>query len=345
MKECYFHIEHEGRVFLSNLPKELMAMVFSMPIGHEVTYVPEKKVKIRWKKENIAGGTVYMCTFDQSVTRKIFDYYFDALLMMYSSFKNRLQDMVQTNTSSIRRLQHNVNTYNAKIQDDLEGLFSIEDISERDWKKIIELVDQTVKANTKKTALTLLKIAKNAALVSAEMDVYDYLQNSKGVLDFHKHPIHKVVKLSLQPFFLDFLEKRISIEFGACKDYVIIDFSSVSVVLGHFWNNAVKYSVKDANIGIDFVSQKDSINLKVTMASLQITDEDYENIFEEGYSGYWAKVQALEGSGIGMYYIKRLMNLNKGQFSIERGKSIFQVDGIPYSTNTFIFTFVKAEGD
>lgn len=345
MKDCYYNIELDGRVILSNLPKELMAKAFSLPFDHEVYYTPDKKNKIRWKKEKIEGGTVYMCTSDQNVTRKIFDYYFDALLMMYSSFNVRLQELVQTNTTSIRRLQHNVNTYNARIQDDLEELVSIEDVSEKDWKKIIELVDQTVKGNTKKAAVTLLKIAKNAALVSAEMDVYDYLQNSKGMLDFHRHPIHKVVKLSLQPFFLDFLEKKISIDYGECKDYVTIDFSSISVVLGHFWNNAVKYSVKDAKLGIEFVSQKDCVAMKVSMASLQITDEDYENMFEEGYSGYWAKAQALDGSGIGMYYIKRLMNLNKGEFTIERGKNNFLVDGIPYSTNIFTFLFKKDKGD
>ena len=75
------------------------------------------------------------------------------------------------------------------------------------------------------------------------------------------------------------------------------------------------------------------------------TDEDYENMFEEGYSGYWAKAQALDGSGIGMYYIKRLMNLNKGEFTIERGKNNFLVDGIPYSTNIFTFLFKKDKGD
>ncbi len=88
-----------------------------------------------------------------------------------------------------------------------------------------------------------------------------------------------------------------------------------------------------------------NVIMKVSMASLQITDEDYENMYEEGYSGYWAKIQALDGSGIGMYYIKRLMNLNKGDFSIERGNNNFLVDGIPYSTNTFSFFFVKAGGD
>lgn len=345
MKDCYYHIELDGRVFLSNLPKDLMAMALSSPLGNEVTLTPDKRNKIRWKKEKIEGGTMYMCTFDQNVTRKIFDYYFDALIMMYSSFNVRLQEMVQTNTTSIRRLQHNVNTYNAKIQDDLEELVSIEDVNEKDWKKIIGLVDQIVKDNTRKAAVTLLKIAKNAALVSAEMDVYDYLQNSKGMLDYHRHPIHKVVKLSLQPFFLDFLEKNISIELGACKDYVTIDFSSVSVVLGHFWNNAVKYSIKDAKIGIDFISDKNNVAMKVSMASLQITDEDYDKMFEEGYSGYWAKAQALNGSGIGMYYIKRLMALNKGEFRIERGRNNFLVDGIPYSTNTFYFLFVKDERD
>lgn len=345
MKDCYYHIEIEGRVMLSNMPKELVALAATAPIGREVTFCPVKKIKKRWEKVAVDGGTVYMCSYDSSMTRKIFEHYFDALLMLQSSFCVRLQEMVQGNTTSLRRLQHNVNTYNAKIQDDLEELIALEDVGEKDWKRIIDRVEKIVANNTKPVAVALLKIAKNAALVNAEMDVYDYLHNAKGMLEIHRHPIHKVVKLSLQPFFLDFLEKGVSIEFGTCKDCVMIDFASVSVILGHFWNNAVKYSVNNAQIGIEYSCQKDIVTMKVTMASLLITDEDLENIFEEGYSGYWAKVQAREGRGIGMYYVKKLMDLNKGKFTIERGRNNFQVDGIPYSTNTFTFVFVKAKGE
>ena len=83
MKNCYYHIELDGRVFLSNLPKELISMVLSSQLGHGVDYNSETNLKLRWKKEKIEGGTVYMCTSDPNVTRKIFEYYFDALLMMY----------------------------------------------------------------------------------------------------------------------------------------------------------------------------------------------------------------------------------------------------------------------
>jgi hypothetical protein len=343
MENCYYQIEIEGRILLSNMPKDLIAIAASSPIGQEVSICPVRNIKKRWKKEAIEGGTVYLCSYDRNITRKIFEHYYNALLMMQSSFSVRLQEMVQVNTTSLRRLQHNVNTYNAKIQDDLEELIALEDVNEKDWKKILDRVEKIVANNTKRVAITFLKIAKNAALVNAEMDVYDYLQNSKGMLEIHSHPIHKVVKLSLQPFFLDFLEKGITIEFGTCINSVMIDFSSISVVFGHFWNNAVKYSINNMTIAIEYLVQKEYVVMKVTMVSLQITDEDYENMFEEGYSGYWAKVQSSEGNGIGMYYIKRLMTLNKGKFLIERGKNNFQLNGIPYTTNVFKFEFVKAE--
>lgn len=342
MKDCYYHIEVYGRVLLSNLPKELVTLAISSPIGRDTEICPVRKTKKRWKKSEIEGGTVYMCSYDESITRRIFDYYFEAVLMMQSSYNIRLQEMVQANTASLRRLQHNVNTYNAKIQDDIEEIVALEDVGEKDWMKIIDRVEKTIIENKRQVAITLLKTAKNVALVNAEMDVYDYLQNSNNSLEFHRHPIHKVVKLSLQPFFLDFLEKGVSIEFGTCNDCVQIDFSTVTVILGHFWNNAVKYTVDNTQIRIEYSSQKDTVTMKVIMASLLITDEDYEKMFEEGYSGYWAKVQASDGNGIGMYYIRKLITYNNGEFLIERGTSSFNVNGIPYTTNTFIFIFKKA---
>lgn len=164
-------------------------------------------------------------------------------------------------------------------------------MDEENRETLIESVVKTLELNEEQK-----KELKNAHRTIREMDVYDYLHNSKGMMNFHSHPIHKVVKLSLQPFFLDFLEKKISIDFGSCKDYVRIDFATVSVVLGHFWNNAVKYCLNDGQIEIGYQTIKDTVVMKVTMTSLLITDEDYERLYEEGYSGYWAKVQKQKGT-------------------------------------------------
>lgn len=51
MKDCYYNIELDGHVILSNLPKELMAKVFSLPFGHEVYYTPDKKTKYDGRKK------------------------------------------------------------------------------------------------------------------------------------------------------------------------------------------------------------------------------------------------------------------------------------------------------
>lgn len=331
-----YHIELNGHILFSNLPIEQIPFIQKM--SYEIGTSDNRK----WKKELVGTEEwYYLCIDDKKITRKIFNHYFDAFILLGDALRHKLKDIALSDTGSIQRLQHNVNTYNAKIKDDLEALVSLEDVGKEDWARVVGNVQNIVQTDPRRTAITILKTYKNISLVNAEMNVYDLMQNANGNLDLYYHPIHKVVKLSLQPFFLDFVENKINLHWGECYDKVHVDFSSISVALGHFWNNAIKYAAQNTEINISFSSDNQDVLMAVEMTSLEITDDDMKNIYIEGYSGYWAKVQAKEGKGIGMYYIKELMELNHGKFEIHPGERSFMLESVPYARNHFIFIFPK----
>lgn len=331
-----YHVEQNGHIVVSNLPIEQIPTIQEMP--DEIGSHENRK----WKKETIGiDRWYYLCIDDKNTTRKIFNHYFDAFKLLGDALRRKFEELVQSDSGSIQRLQHNVNTYNAKIKDDLEALVSLEDVEVDDWSRVVGNVQNIVEANLKRTAITILKTYKNISLVNAEMNVYDLMQNAKGSLEQYNHSIHKIVKLSLQPFFLDFVEKGISLPWGECYEKIYVDFSSISVALGHFWNNAVKYAAPNTEINISFSSDIQNVFMVVEMNSLEITDDDMKSIFVEGYSGYWAIVQSKEGKGIGMYYIKKLMELNHGKFEILPGVRSFMLESVPYARNSFRFIFPK----
>lgn len=346
MKDCYYHIVDDNEVILSNLPHELLPEVDSCPAATQCIPCPIKGVIKRQKKlATDNNGFVYFCSYDQDMNKKTFAYYYDALYSLYKSFNSKIKQIDSEKRLSaktdINRLQHNVNSYNARIQDDLESVFSIQDTKMSEWPKVVQNITKIVENNPKKAALVLLKTRKNISLVNAEMNVYDFLENPNGEIQFNEHQLHKVIMLSLQPFFLDFVENRITPKLGECRETVRIDYSSVSVIFGHLWSNAVKYTCGGTDIEISFSVDEEYVNVIVESQSMVIESDEVDKIMLEGYSGRWSQKSGKSGNGIGMHYIRYLMGLNLGKFLVIPGTSATFISHIPYTTNKFVLSFKK----
>lgn len=285
-------------------------------------------------KESDDDGFIYLLSDDKSITKKIFLHYFEALKDMHSAYKLRLADIEDSSSNNLRRLKHNVTDYNAAIRDDLTGLITLENM-QQDWTKVVPFVEDIVKAHARETAVLLLKTYKNSSLINAEMTVYDLIEEPNPRLEIYSHGIHKVVKLSFQPYFLEFLDKGIHLQSDQCFDRVLVDYPSLSVVLGHIWNNAIKYTKHNSIITITYSNNLHSVTTEIKMLSLYIEPDERDRIMREGESGSWAKRTGKDGHGIGMFYIKRLTELNKGHFTLIAGNTKTYDDGIPYSYNSF----------
>ena len=338
MDGLYFYIDYKGET-ISNFPNDLIPTIPECDnITSGICLCPERNIEMRHKKITNQYGYIYLRSYDKNITNKIFGHYFEALSLLFSAFVNQLQETRQTYVSDLHRLQHNVNTYNAKIRDDVDNLITIEEVRMNEWNKIVPYTENIIKENIRLAAVTLLRVIKNISLVNAEMNVYELLDNPERTLDLYDHPIHKVVKLSLQPFFMEFIDNNIFLNMGACYDKVYIDYSSISVIFGHIWSNAIKYCKKNSTIDITFETTIDSVIVRIAMTSLKINIDEIPHIYEEGYSGYWAKIINKHGKGIGMYYINKLIKMNKGTFNIVPGDEIKYYDGIPYANNVMFIS-------
>lgn len=337
MKEYYIHIFVNNSIFLSNLPEDLREEADKCDCGYIHLLCPVRHIMKRQNKENVLGGYIYMCSYDTSLTNKIFSYYFDMLRSIHIAYEEKIRREKEELIKDLRRLQHNINTYNATIQDEITNLIPLDDIHNK-WRDVVPFVEKIIQNNPKLTAVTLLKITKFSAFVTAEMTVHDYINTKNVKLEKYSHSMHRIVKLSLQPYFLEFVENNIDINIGDCYRNVLIDYPTISVVFGHLWNNAVKYIYKDSSLDISFYNDEKELTTSIKMYSLKIEENEIEDIFTEGYSGKWAKMISKDGHGIGMFYIKHLIEMNGGSFSINAGVNITNIDGIPYTNNEFLLS-------
>jgi signal transduction histidine kinase len=110
----------------------------------------------------------------------------------------------------------------------------------------------------------------------------------------------------------------------------------MTAALVHIIDNAAKYICPDTQLNIEFHDSPNYVDLTFNMTSLKITDDDFENIHIEGYSGELPRQLEIAGDGIGMSVIPTLLKLNSATLKIfrnvDQSKSKL-LDSIEYENN------------
>lgn len=341
--DVFYHIVHNSiGILLSNLSKDKIKEAVDYPIEFKSDII--EGIKRRREKIHVDNGWIYLTICDNDITNKYFKKYLDFLKSLYEPLCNLRKEYAIRSEDKVRRLKHNINGYTTKIQDELENVIP-SNINRNDWNSILQQLKTEISKNNEITATTvtaLFHIYKNVQLIKAEMEVYDIMNSDTANLNLIEHPIRKVVDLSVQSFFLDLLDRNINIKHGLSTDKVLIDFPTFSVVLGHILDNTVKYAANNSTLDISFERSYNTVKIKFSMTSILVNPDEVDKIFQEKYSGHWASESGLQGHGIGMYYAKKLVELNNGTINFVAGKEKYQFEGLPYADNIIEITLKRA---
>lgn len=330
----YIHIcTHSGEVLCSTLPSNLLNEFLACNKECELKICPIHHVQKRHGKRSIEGGLIYLCSYDSSVTNKIFTRHMTLCESMFDSLIETRNTLKDKEADKIDRLEHNIVTYHKKISEELDEIIPLDDINIKNWRDAISAIKANIVDNTDNVAMSLLHILKDIKLIKAELDVYELFDCENLKLTLESHTIHKVVNLAMQAFWIDFMSQHIKVNIGPCKDDVLIDYTSFSVVLGHIFDNATKYVFENSEININFTRQLSTMLIEIKMVSILVEPDEVDKIFTEKYSGKWSTRSGLSGYGIGMYYAKKLTELNEGTIEFIPGSKKFAYDGIPYAEN------------
>ena len=234
-------------------------------------------------------------------------------------------------------------TYNSHILQEIYQLIPQEEITSIDGKSQLKKIEQVLTKNPTNTSQSFLRILKNASLEKAEFDVFDKLYKTDPKPSFYEHSIHKIIFLTLNTFWLDFLELEIEVDIRSTNKLVIIDYNSFSVALGHIFDNAIKYALPNTKITIAFYENvlDDHFDINIDMISLKLNPCDKEKIFQEGFSGDYAKQKEVCGSGVGLFIARKMIEFNKGKIVFIPDispKDRKKVDNTPYEKNRIRIT-------
>lgn len=339
MKIRYRFLNKEGRILFCNLKAD--EIVYIEQINKRSMLIGEIKPALRGGLITNTHGTVYAISADQNYieSSKKFTASLESLantLEIFQAISKEHQDKVNINTS---RLLHNLTTLNAHNIQEIYSLVPQDALSKNTaaQQQQIEIVEKIVRNDSKETAFTLLRIAKNNAAMKTEFSVFKKLFDSDPHLEKKSHNVHKVLMNILYLFFPDFTDKHVLVKIQCPENTMaFFDYESVHVALYCVIENAVKYVEPHTELIIDISSANQFVTMLFQMVSLRIYESEKTSIFNEHYPGELAEKTAKSGSGLGMPRAKNILEINGARISVEIDAStLHDYYGLPYQNNTF----------
>ncbi|MDR0420683.1 MAG: HAMP domain-containing histidine kinase [Prevotellaceae bacterium] len=133
-----------------------------------------------------------------------------------------------------------------------------------------------------------------------------------------KNIIKKVVRsYKLQ---LDSRKGKIIEQYDAKENIVVGDEMHLQQIISNLIDNALKYSKKNPIISIHTENKKDGIIIAVTDNGIGIEKEYHKHIFEQFYRVPTGNIYTVKGSGLGLNYVKTIVEMHGGKISVESEK-------------------------
>lgn len=154
------------------------------------------------------------------------------------------------------------------------------------------------------------------------------LQNSKENLIYKEIQIKPVIEMISSIVKNQYKDKKINIEITNTTPAILADKDKFQQIMTNLIENAAKYGDDNTTITVKAYINKDMVSIKVTNQGIEIPKEDYEKIFTKFSRIDNPLTRKVQGSGLGLYITKNLVEKMQGQISVqsENHKTTFEVN-------------------
>nr|MDA3861451.1 HAMP domain-containing sensor histidine kinase [Melioribacteraceae bacterium] len=152
---------------------------------------------------------------------------------------------------------------------------------------------------------------------SSTGDYFDFINSAHNVVELYQSEA-KERHIELKLFYNDSILK------------IWGDQKGIENALGQFIINAIKYSYGSTYVRIDIRKSQDNLEVDVTNIGFPIDEKEKNNFWDFGYRGKMAFEKHVNGAGIGLATVKKIILAHGGNVSCKSSRS---------DTKTSIFSF------
>ena len=221
---------------------------------------------------------------------------------------NRLDEINEEKNNILGIVAHD-------LRDPVSAIYSLSDLTLTDFEELgkdeVKEFIHSIKISSEKVLQILHTLLNLNAIESGNYEM-NYLSFDLSVL------LEDICKRNKEAA----AEKRIKIYFKNEYEFIVYaDTNSVDQIFTNLLTNAIKYSIPDSEIIITIENNKNFIRTRIKDNGPGFTENDKAHLFEK-FAKLSAKPTAGEQStGLGLSIVKKLIELNKGNISLESTSS------------------------
>jgi two-component system phosphate regulon sensor histidine kinase PhoR len=144
-------------------------------------------------------------------------------------------------------------------------------------------------------------------------------EKDKSILKLNEIRINSLVSDIIGNFSLKVTSKggKITSKLKATYDTCLIDEVHFTNVIFNLMDNALKYSDKPLLLTIETWNEKDNLLISIEDNGIGIHKDDIKRIFEKFYRVHTGNLHNVKGFGLGLAYVKKIVNEHKGTIKVE----------------------------
>lgn len=233
------------------------------------------------------------------------------IIIAYSSALNQLirqRQISEIKTDFINNMTHEFKTPIATINLALDAIKNPKVIEDKE--KIFKYL-QMIRDENKRMHAQVENVLRISKLERKELDIEKESSNVEDVINDAIEHVNLI---------LEDRQGKITSHFNASRKTVLINQVHFTNVVVNILENAIKYSPEIPEIEIFTENIKDMILIKVKDYGLGMSKVAQKRVFEKFYREHTGDLHNVKGHGLGLAYVKRIVEDHNGQVFVESEK-------------------------
>ena len=233
------------------------------------------------------------------------------IIIAYSSALNQLvrqRQISEIKTDFINNMTHEFKTPIATINLALDAIKNPKIIDDKD--KVHRYL-QMIRDENKRMHAQVENVLRISKLDKRELEITKKSYNLHDIIDEAIEHVNLIIEDR---------NGKIDTHFEATRNTVLLNDIHFTNVIVNILDNAIKYSPNDPLIDIYTENVKDFIIIKIKDQGAGMSKVAQKRIFEKFYREHTGDIHNVKGHGLGLAYVKRIVEDHNGQIFVESEK-------------------------
>lgn len=233
------------------------------------------------------------------------------IIIAYTSALNQLvkqRQISEIKTDFINNMTHEFKTPISTINLALDAIKNPKVIA--DEEKVKRYL-QMIRDENKRMHAQVENVLRISKLEKRELDISKESTNLNGIIEDAIDHVHLIIEDR---------QGTITPDLNAQRDTVLINDVHFTNVIVNILDNAIKYTVGIPEIMISTENVKDFIIIKIKDNGIGMSKTAQKRIFEKFYREHTGDIHNVKGHGLGLAYVKRIVDDHNGQIFVESEK-------------------------